>query len=67
MDVLEVTTKLERIELMAKVAFMEDVTKREQHIALLLIGVWAKELNADIREDMKKPRCGGISQGSRFQ
>lgn len=54
MEFLEVTARVEFIELLAKVARMENVTLREQQTALTLIEGWA----AEIRTEMKKPHNG---------
>ncbi|WP_220710687.1 hypothetical protein [Enterobacter cancerogenus] len=59
MEFLEVSEGLERIELLAKVTNLEAVTDREQQVALLLIGEWARDLNVKIKMDMKKPHTGG--------
>ncbi|CAH5623803.1 hypothetical protein AI3013V2_1341 [Enterobacter cloacae] len=59
MEFLEVSEGLERIELLAKVTNLEAVTEREQQVALLLIGEWARDLNVKIKMDMKKPQSGG--------
>lgn len=67
MELFEVATKLECIELVAKVAHMEGVTNRQQNVALLLIGEWAEEVNAGIKKHMKKPLGGGFSDRTSFQ
>lgn len=67
MEFLEVAEGLERIQLLAKITHMEDVTMKEQHIALLIIGEWAREINDRIKEDMKKPLGGGCLNGGSLQ
>lgn len=66
-ELLEVTKKLECIELVAKVAHLEGVTDRQQAVALLLIGEWAEEVNAGIKNHMKKPLSGGSLDRTSFQ
>ncbi|WP_174240550.1 hypothetical protein [Kosakonia sacchari] len=67
MEFLDVAEGLERIELLAKVTHMEDVTMREQHVALLLIGEWAREINGKIKAEVKNPRTRGSCSGRGFQ
>ena len=67
MEFLEVAEGLERIQLLAKITHMEDVTMKEQHIALLMIGEWAREIKDKIKEDMKKPHGGGCLNGGSLQ
>ncbi|WP_373963100.1 hypothetical protein [Kosakonia sacchari] len=67
MEFLDVAEGLERIELLAKVTHMEDVTMREQHVALLLIGEWAREINGKIKAEVKNPRARGSCSGRGFQ
>lgn len=62
MELVEVAARAEFIELLSKVALIENVTLREQQIALVLIGEWAGEISKEI----KKPHIGG-SVGSGFQ
>ena len=60
MELVEVAARAEFIELLSKVALIENVTRREQQI--VLIGEWAGEISKEI----KKPHVGG-SVGSGFQ
>ena len=63
MEFLEVTARVEFIELLAKVAQMENVTMREQQTALTLIEGWA----AEIKAEMKKPHTGARLNGCGLQ
>jgi hypothetical protein len=50
MDILEASAKLERIELLAKIAHVEQVTLSEKKVALEWIGELAGELSVEIRD-----------------
>ncbi|MBS0851269.1 hypothetical protein JK158_05655 [Enterobacter sp. JGM127] len=63
MDILEASAKLERIELLAKVAHVGEVSAKEKTIALTWIGEIAEEMRVIVREDLKNPQGGGISGG----
>jgi len=63
MDILEASAKLERIELLAKVAHAGEVSAKEKTIALTWIGEIAEEMRVIVREDLKNPQGGGISGG----
>ena len=67
MEFLEVAEGLERIQLLAKITHMEDITMREQQIALRVIGEWAREIHETIKSEMKKPHGGGFLHGTGFQ
>lgn len=60
MELLELTSGLERIELVTKITHLDNVTMREQQIALIVIGEWAREINERIREELKKPLEGAL-------
>lgn len=63
MDILEASAKLERIELLAKVAHVGEVSAKEKTIALTWIGEIAEEMRVIVRDDLKNPQGGGISGG----
>ena len=63
MELFEVATKLEHIELVAKIAHMEDCTNRDRHVALHLISDLAKEMKAGVK-NVQKPHGGGCSEGA---
>lgn len=49
MDILEASTKLERIELLAKIAHVGDISAKEKTIVLTWIGEIAEILNVEVR------------------
>lgn len=63
MNILEASAKLERIELLAKVAHVGEVSAKEKTIALTWIGEIVEEMRVIVREDLKNPQGGGISGG----
>lgn len=67
MEFLDVAEGLERIQLLAKITHMEDITMREQQIALIVIGEWARDIHEKIKEDVKKPHSGGFLKSGGFQ
>ncbi|VVT52994.1 hypothetical protein UYSO10_4490 [Kosakonia radicincitans] len=64
---MDVAEGLERIQLLAKITHMEDITMREQQIALIVIGEWARDIHEKIKKDMKKPHGGGFLKSGGFQ
>ncbi|WP_449549600.1 hypothetical protein [Lelliottia nimipressuralis] len=63
MDILEASAKLERIELLAKIAHVGEVSAKEQTIALTWIGEIAEEMRVVVRGELNNPRQGGNSGG----
>lgn len=63
MDFLEASAKLERIELLARIAHM-DSSSRERTIALEWIGEIADEMHTALKEEIKNPHSGGSLGGS---
>ncbi|MEZ6876788.1 hypothetical protein [Enterobacter sp. KBR-315C3_2022] len=63
MDILEASAKLERIELLAKIAHVGEISAKEKTIALTWIGEIAEEMRDVVRSEVKNPRSGGISGG----
>lgn len=59
MDMLEATAQLERIELLAKIAHVSDISTKEKTIAL----VWIGEIVEGMRVEIKNPQSGGVSRG----
>lgn len=51
MDILEASAKLERIELLAKIVQVDEVSAKEKTIALAWIGEIAEELSKAVRKD----------------
>lgn len=64
MDFLEASTKLERIELLARFAHVESSGK-ERAIALEWIGEIAEEMHIALKEEIKNPHDGGLSGSGR--
>jgi len=54
MDLLEATARLERIELLAKIAHTGGTSTKEKTIALAWIGEIAEEMREIVREETKK-------------
>ncbi|HBR4059652.1 hypothetical protein [Klebsiella pneumoniae] len=63
MDLLEASAKLERIELLAKISHLDEMTIKEKTVALGWIGEIAQELGKEVRKSLQSPQCGGISRG----
>lgn len=63
MDILEASAKLERIELLAKIAHVDEISAKEKTIALTWIGEIAEEMRCVVRSEIKNPQSGGISGG----
>ncbi|EIV2971041.1 hypothetical protein ACWOQQ_19335 [Enterobacter sp. ESY66] len=63
MDILEASAKLERIELLAKIAHASEMSVKEKTIALTWIGEIAEEMRYVVRGEIKNPQCGGVSGG----
>lgn len=63
MDLLEASTQLERIELLAKVSRFEEVTSKEKTVALDWIGEIVEYLREEVRKDIKNPQSGGNLRG----
>lgn len=63
MDILEASVKLERIELLAKIAHASEMSSTEKTIALTWIGEIAEEMRSVVRGEIKNPRSGGVSGG----
>lgn len=63
MDILEASAKLERIELLAKIAHVSEISAKEKTIALTWIGEIAEEMRDVVRGEIKNPRGGGVSGG----
>lgn len=63
MDLLEASAQLERIELLAKISHLEEMTSKEKTVALGWIGEIAEELGKEVRKSLQSPQCGGISRG----
>ncbi|AWC84827.1 MULTISPECIES: hypothetical protein [Enterobacter cloacae complex] len=61
MDILEASVKLERIELLAKIAHASEMSSKEKTIALTWIGEIAEEMRCVVRGEIKNPRSGGVS------
>lgn len=61
---LEASAKLERIELLTRIAHMESSGKQKT-IALEWIGEIAEEMHVAVKEEIKNPRDGGISGSGR--
>lgn len=59
MDMLEATAQLERIELLAKIAHVSNISTKEKTIAL----VWIGEIVEEMRVEIKNPQSGGVSRG----
>ncbi|EML2227241.1 TPA: hypothetical protein ME748_004125 [Klebsiella aerogenes] len=64
MDILEASAKLERIELLAKIAHVCDVNAKEKTIALEWIGEIAEELR-EITRGKKSSPCSESDSRSR--
>lgn len=56
MDILEASAKLERIELLAKIAHVEQVTLTEKTVALEWIGELVGELSVEIKDGIISSR-----------
>lgn len=68
MDILEASAKLERIELLAKIAHVSEISAKEKTIALTWIGEIAEEMRGIVKGEIKNPQVGGVSgSGSSFQ
>ncbi|WP_318365969.1 hypothetical protein [Enterobacter sp.] len=69
MELLEASEKLERIEVLAKIVFVDEVNDREKMVALEWIGEIAHEMREIILQEMKNPHVGGLlySGGGGFQ
>ncbi|MEG6036369.1 hypothetical protein [Enterobacter kobei] len=65
MDILEASAKLERIELLAKIAHVSEISAKEKTIALTWIGEIAEEMRDIVKGDVKNPQVGGVSGGGR--
>lgn len=63
MDILEASAKLERIELLAKIAHVSEISAKEKTIALTWIGEIAEEMRGVVRGEIKNPRGRGVSGG----
>ena len=63
MDILEASAKLERIELLAKIAHASEMSSKEKTIALTWIGEIAEEMRCVVKGEIKSPRSGGVSGG----
>jgi len=63
MDILEASAKLERIELLAKIAHVGDISAKEQTIALTWIGEIAEEMRDVVCSELTNPQGGGVSGG----
>lgn len=63
MDILEASAKLERIELLAKIAHVGEISTKEKTIALTWIGEIAEEMRDGVRAELRTPREGGFSGG----
>lgn len=59
MDILEASAKLERIELLAKIAHVSEISAKEKSIALTWIGEIAEEMRNVVRGEIKNPQNGG--------
>ncbi|HBM3076862.1 TPA: hypothetical protein O4E86_000902 [Klebsiella oxytoca] len=62
MDLLEVSSKVERIELLAKFAHADHISDKEKTIALVWIGEIAEEVIQEIRK-RKTSQPGEVSDG----
>lgn len=68
MDILEASAKLERIELLAKIAHVSEISAKEKTIALTWIGEIAEEMRDIVKGEIKNPQVGGVSgSGRSFQ
>ncbi|SFR13736.1 hypothetical protein SAMN04487773_3226 [Enterobacter sp. kpr-6] len=68
MELLEASEKLERIEVLAKIVFVDEVNDREKMVALEWIGEIAHEMREIILQEMKNPHVGGLLySGGGFQ
>lgn len=68
MDILEASAKLERIELLAKIAHVGEISAKEKTIALAWIGEIAEEMRDVVGSELKNPHRGGVSgSGCSFQ
>ena len=68
MDILEASAKLERIELLAKIAHVSEISAKEKTIALTWIGEIAEEMRGIVKGEIKSPLVGGVSgSGRSFQ
>ena len=65
MDILEASAKLERIELLAKIAHVGEISAKEKTIALTWIGEIAEEMRSIVRCEIKNPQGGGMSSSGR--
>ncbi|WP_123428338.1 hypothetical protein [Lelliottia amnigena] len=65
MDILEASAKLERIELLAKIAHVSEISAKEKTIALTWIGEIAEEMRGIVRSEIKNPQGGGMSGSGR--
>lgn len=61
---LEASTKLERIELLTRLAHIESSGK-EKDIALEWIGEIAEEMHLAVKAEIKNPHDGGVSGSGR--
>lgn len=66
MDLLDQSAVLERIELLAKFACVDDSSSRDRQVALIWIGEMAEEIRLGVVSKMNKPpvrggfeSCGG--------
>jgi hypothetical protein len=60
MDILEASAKLERIELLAKIAHVSEISAKEKTIALTWIGEIAEEMRGIVKGEIKTPRSGAF-------
>lgn len=67
MDLLEASTRIERIELLAKITHFEEITSQEKTVALEWIGEIAIELREAVRQEMQHSPKGGILHGCGLQ
>ncbi|EMK2610486.1 hypothetical protein V8U19_001187 [Citrobacter freundii] len=54
MDLLEASAQLERIELLAKIAHVSDISAKDKTIAL----IWISEIVEDMRKELNIPIKG---------
>lgn len=67
MDFFEASAKLERIELLARIATIDCANLKDRTVALVWISEMAEEMQDVVRNEIKNPQSGGLSGGRGFQ
>lgn len=66
MDFFEASAKLERIELLARIATIDCANLKDRTVALVWISEMAEEMQDVVRNEIKNPQSGGLSGGRGF-